>query len=83
MKHLPTDPEARYNNQNVPWQRVINAKGEISPRFVYLFLYPTSSNKLALSAFTLEYALYAFSYYIENPLDSSHIDDSFERLGEN
>ncbi|KAK0639139.1 6-O-methylguanine DNA methyltransferase [Cercophora newfieldiana] len=32
LKHLPTDPSARYNHDNVPWQRVINAKGEISPR---------------------------------------------------
>lgn len=32
MKHLSSDPEHRYHNQNVPWQRVINAKGIISPR---------------------------------------------------
>jgi len=32
MKHLPADPSARFNNANVPWQRVINAKGIISPR---------------------------------------------------
>ncbi|KAF4911100.1 Alkyltransferase-like protein 1, partial [Colletotrichum viniferum] len=32
LKHLPTDPSARFNNENVPWQRVINAKGAISPR---------------------------------------------------
>ncbi|KXJ97057.1 6-O-methylguanine DNA methyltransferase [Microdochium bolleyi] len=32
LKHLPTDAGARYNNTNVPWQRVINAKGVISPR---------------------------------------------------
>ncbi|KFA72000.1 hypothetical protein S40288_08077 [Stachybotrys chartarum IBT 40288] len=32
LKHLPADPSAPFNSQNVPWQRVINAKGEISPR---------------------------------------------------
>ncbi|KAI5920370.1 6-O-methylguanine DNA methyltransferase [Camillea tinctor] len=33
LKHLPQeDTGARYNNANVPWQRVINAKGIISPR---------------------------------------------------
>jgi len=32
LKHLSSDPEHRYHNQNVPWQRVINAKGIISPR---------------------------------------------------
>ncbi|KAH7040620.1 6-O-methylguanine DNA methyltransferase [Microdochium trichocladiopsis] len=32
LKHLPVDPGARYNHDNVPWQRVINAKGVISPR---------------------------------------------------
>ncbi|PNY24382.1 DNA binding methylated-DNA-cysteine S-methyltransferase [Tolypocladium capitatum] len=32
MKHLPADPTARFNNETVPWQRVINAKGVISPR---------------------------------------------------
>ncbi|EJT79375.1 MGMT family protein [Gaeumannomyces tritici R3-111a-1] len=32
LKHLPEDPEARFNHDNVPWQRVINAKGIISPR---------------------------------------------------
>lgn len=32
MKHLSADPGARFNNGNVPWQRVINAKGVISPR---------------------------------------------------
>ncbi|KAI0025206.1 DNA binding methylated-DNA--cysteine S-methyltransferase [Xylariomycetidae sp. FL0641] len=32
LKHLSHDPEARFNNENVPWQRVINAKGTVSPR---------------------------------------------------
>ncbi|RYP08503.1 hypothetical protein DL765_008762 [Monosporascus sp. GIB2] len=32
LKHLPEDPDARYNHNNVPWQRVINSKGIISPR---------------------------------------------------
>lgn len=32
LKHLPADPTARFNHDNVPWQRVINAKGVISPR---------------------------------------------------
>ncbi|KAG9683678.1 DNA binding methylated-DNA--cysteine S-methyltransferase, partial [Aureobasidium melanogenum] len=27
-------PDAHYNNANVPWQRVINSKGAISPRGV-------------------------------------------------
>ncbi|POR32518.1 DNA binding methylated-DNA--cysteine S-methyltransferase [Tolypocladium paradoxum] len=31
MKHLPADPAARFNSETVPWQRVINAKGVISP----------------------------------------------------
>lgn len=34
LKHLPSDPSiSRYHNQNVPWQRVINSKGIISPRY--------------------------------------------------
>jgi methylated-DNA-protein-cysteine methyltransferase related protein len=38
LKHLPAagsttdDTATRYHNENVPWQRVINAKGIISPR---------------------------------------------------
>ncbi|KAL0941435.1 mgmt family protein [Colletotrichum truncatum] len=32
LKHLSTDPSAEFNNETVPWQRVINAKGAISPR---------------------------------------------------
>ncbi|OTB04260.1 hypothetical protein M426DRAFT_321100 [Hypoxylon sp. CI-4A] len=32
LKHLPQDTDARHNHENVPWQRVINAKGIISPR---------------------------------------------------
>ncbi|KOS22901.1 Alkyltransferase-like protein 1 [Escovopsis weberi] len=32
LKHLPTDPSAPYNNTNIPWQRIINSKGGISPR---------------------------------------------------
>nr|OQO30953.1 hypothetical protein B0A51_01758 [Rachicladosporium sp. CCFEE 5018] len=35
LKHLPSaadQPSARYNSDTVPWQRVINAKGAISPR---------------------------------------------------
>ncbi|KAI0203112.1 DNA binding methylated-DNA--cysteine S-methyltransferase [Astrocystis sublimbata] len=34
LKHLSHDAGARHNNGNVPWQRVINAKGIISPRYV-------------------------------------------------
>ncbi|OAF59479.1 hypothetical protein VC83_03757 [Pseudogymnoascus destructans] len=32
LKLLPDDPAQRFNNQTVPWQRVISAKGMISPR---------------------------------------------------
>ncbi|CAN8103663.1 unnamed protein product [Discula destructiva] len=32
LKHLAHDPDAQFNNTTVPWQRVINAKGIISPR---------------------------------------------------
>ncbi len=32
LKHLSDDPESQFNSTNVPWQRVINAKGIISPR---------------------------------------------------
>ncbi|OLN92094.1 Alkyltransferase-like protein 1 [Colletotrichum chlorophyti] len=32
LKHLPADPTSRFNTDNVPWQRVINAKGTVSPR---------------------------------------------------
>ncbi|TRX97434.1 hypothetical protein FHL15_001712 [Xylaria flabelliformis] len=32
LKHLSHDPGARHNSGNVPWQRVINSKGMISPR---------------------------------------------------
>ncbi|KAH7305572.1 6-O-methylguanine DNA methyltransferase [Stachybotrys elegans] len=32
LKQLPADASAPFNNTNVPWQRVINAKGAISPR---------------------------------------------------
>jgi methylated-DNA-protein-cysteine methyltransferase-like protein len=32
LKHLPDDPTQRFNNDTVPWQRVVNAKGGISPR---------------------------------------------------
>ncbi|KAI1381591.1 DNA binding methylated-DNA--cysteine S-methyltransferase [Hypoxylon crocopeplum] len=32
LKHLPQDTDSYFNHENVPWQRVINAKGIISPR---------------------------------------------------
>ncbi|CAG8959761.1 hypothetical protein HYFRA_00001668 [Hymenoscyphus fraxineus] len=32
LKHLPSDPTLPHHNTNVPWQRVINSKGTISPR---------------------------------------------------
>ncbi|KAK8150467.1 hypothetical protein G3M48_001675 [Beauveria asiatica] len=32
LKHLPNDPSARWNHATVPWQRVVNARGVISPR---------------------------------------------------
>lgn len=32
MKHLPHDEDAVFNSTNVPWQRVINSKGAVSPR---------------------------------------------------
>ncbi|UPK98237.1 hypothetical protein LCI18_009172 [Fusarium solani-melongenae] len=32
LKHLPSNTDERFNHENVPWQRVINAKGMISPR---------------------------------------------------
>lgn len=32
LKHLPADTSLRYHHDNVPWQRVINGKGIISPR---------------------------------------------------
>ncbi|EPS38095.1 hypothetical protein H072_8178 [Dactylellina haptotyla CBS 200.50] len=32
LKHLPDDQSAKFNNSNVPWQRVINAQGVISQR---------------------------------------------------
>ncbi|KAI0472354.1 6-O-methylguanine DNA methyltransferase [Xylaria cf. heliscus] len=32
LKHVSQDPGARHNSGNVPWQRVINSKGMISPR---------------------------------------------------
>ncbi|TVY51103.1 Alkyltransferase-like protein 1 [Lachnellula cervina] len=32
LKHLSADPSLPHHNGNVPWQRVINSKGIISPR---------------------------------------------------
>ncbi|KAH0543708.1 hypothetical protein FGG08_002024 [Glutinoglossum americanum] len=32
LRHLPTDPDAEFNSDSVPWQRVINSRGVISPR---------------------------------------------------
>ncbi|KAH8811879.1 6-O-methylguanine DNA methyltransferase [Xylogone sp. PMI_703] len=32
LKHLPSDPSMTFHDGNVPWQRVINSKGAISPR---------------------------------------------------
>jgi len=32
LKHLSSDPTSNFHNGNVPWQRVINSKGQISPR---------------------------------------------------
>lgn len=32
LKHLPDDPSSPFNHATVPWQRVVNAKGVISPR---------------------------------------------------
>ncbi|KAL5629499.1 hypothetical protein BROUX41_001105 [Berkeleyomyces rouxiae] len=32
LKQLPVNTDLPYNHTNVPWQRVINAQGKISPR---------------------------------------------------
>lgn len=32
LKHLSQDAGSRFNHDNVPWQRVVNSKGVISPR---------------------------------------------------
>ncbi|CAL3972871.1 unnamed protein product [Diplocarpon coronariae] len=32
LKHLSSDPAHPFHNNNVPWQRVVNSKGVISPR---------------------------------------------------
>lgn len=37
MKHLPHDEEAMFNSTNVPWQRVINSKGAVSPRWATFY----------------------------------------------
>ncbi|OHE93398.1 6-O-methylguanine DNA methyltransferase [Colletotrichum orchidophilum] len=39
-KLVGTHPTSRFNNANVPWQRVINAKGTISPRYHLLPAFP-------------------------------------------
>ncbi|KAF5001800.1 hypothetical protein FGRMN_775 [Fusarium graminum] len=44
LKHLPADISQRFNHQNVPWQRVINAKGQISPRSVQFILQMSDSS---------------------------------------
>jgi len=44
LKHLPSQtdqPSARFHNDNVPWQRVINAKGVISPRYEFFSYLPS------------------------------------------
>ena len=38
LKHLPHNAGSRFNNNNVPWQRVVNSKGVISPRSVSVHL---------------------------------------------
>ncbi|KAI1101808.1 6-O-methylguanine DNA methyltransferase [Jackrogersella minutella] len=35
LKHLSQDEDSHFNHNNVPWQRVINAKGIISPRLQF------------------------------------------------
>jgi methylated-DNA-protein-cysteine methyltransferase related protein len=51
MKHLPNaqassedgdGPAPFYHGGNVPWQRVINAKGTISPRYVFRLVFMAS-----------------------------------------
>lgn len=40
LKHLPSysaETDHYFHSDNVPWQRVVNSKGIISPRFVFLF----------------------------------------------
>lgn len=34
LPHVVEQPNSRFNDSNVPWQRVINSKGEISNRHV-------------------------------------------------
>jgi alkylated DNA nucleotide flippase Atl1 len=39
LKHLPVysaDADHFFHTENVPWQRVINSKGVISPRYGFL-----------------------------------------------
>jgi methylated-DNA-protein-cysteine methyltransferase-like protein len=46
LKHLSSDPEEYFHSGNVPWQRVINAKGMISHRYVL----PSTFGVLGLSS---------------------------------
>ena len=41
LKHLPRDSQMQhfFNVDNVPWQRVINAMGMISHRYIHTYIY--------------------------------------------
>ncbi len=56
LKHLPSstdDPSTRFHHDNVPWQRVINAKGIVSPRLVSTISSVRSSPTLSMQIPTL------------------------------
>ncbi|KAI0181236.1 DNA binding methylated-DNA--cysteine S-methyltransferase [Hypoxylon sp. FL1284] len=36
LRHLSRDARAVFNHQNVPWQRVVNVRGAISLRYLYI-----------------------------------------------
>ena len=47
LKHLPSPSDEKpYHDDNVPWQRVINSKGGISPRSVLKARCKNRINKL-------------------------------------
>ncbi|KAF2167113.1 hypothetical protein M409DRAFT_66177 [Zasmidium cellare ATCC 36951] len=53
LKYLPSatdQPDARYNSDTVPWQRVINSKGVISQRRVFCRTNGAANQERVLSA---------------------------------
>ncbi|KAF2432853.1 DNA binding methylated-DNA--cysteine S-methyltransferase [Tothia fuscella] len=94
LKHLPSDTALRFNEATVPWQRVVNAKGGISPRgpngatrqAAALRREGVQVNRGAMGEYSIDFSVYGWFPNLlpseEAEADAERSDDDSEEAAE-